>query len=196
MELKNAAIVIADISGYTQFIKFHKDSLLHAEEVITELLETVVQQATYPLKFNKLEGDAVLLFAETNGNAAAACQDVARQAQAFFQTFHAKAGELGQKRADCPCMACQNIAGLRLKTLLHFGEVAVKQFHQFEEIGGEAVILIHRLLKNQVAADEYLLLTETFHQLSGDLPAVRVQRLEETYPDLGRVGIVVFYPQT
>ena len=32
MELKQAIIVVADISGYTNFIKLHTMSLLHAEK--------------------------------------------------------------------------------------------------------------------------------------------------------------------
>ena len=36
----------------------------------------------------------------------------------------------------------------------------VKRVSRFEELAGDEVILIHRLLKNQVPAHEYLLLSE------------------------------------
>ncbi|MDP1624483.1 MAG: DUF2652 domain-containing protein [bacterium] len=64
METKKVALVIADISGYTQFIRSEKMSAVHAEEIIFELLEAVIDHAAYPLTLNKLEGDAALLYAE------------------------------------------------------------------------------------------------------------------------------------
>ena len=50
MELKRVCLVLADISGYTRFTRMHFTSLLHAEEIITELLEAVIQAAAFPLK--------------------------------------------------------------------------------------------------------------------------------------------------
>ncbi len=61
MEVKRLALVLADISGYTQFVNRHKMSLLHAEQIITDLLEAVIDQAEYPLQVSKLEGDAVFV---------------------------------------------------------------------------------------------------------------------------------------
>lgn len=45
MELKHAGLAIADIGGYTKFIKFHETAPLHAQEVIAQLLEAVVELA-------------------------------------------------------------------------------------------------------------------------------------------------------
>ncbi|MGH8049243.1 MAG: DUF2652 domain-containing protein, partial [Arenimonas sp.] len=47
-----------------------------------------------------------------------------------------------------------------LKAFVHSGEIAIKQVRQFEELAGEDVILIHRLLKNQVPSRDYVLITE------------------------------------
>ena len=62
MELKTGIIVLADISGYTKFLKNYQRSLLHAELLLTELIKVIMQSANLPLKVNKLEGDAVLFF--------------------------------------------------------------------------------------------------------------------------------------
>ncbi|MBI3167836.1 MAG: DUF2652 domain-containing protein, partial [Chloroflexi bacterium] len=64
METKKVALVIVDISGYTQFIRSEKTSAVHAEEIIFDLLEAVIDKAAYPLTLNKLEGDAAFLYAE------------------------------------------------------------------------------------------------------------------------------------
>lgn len=60
--VKPVCLVIADISGYTQFLKLRMLSLLHAEEIISSLLEAVVAGAEYPLQLSKFEGDAVFLY--------------------------------------------------------------------------------------------------------------------------------------
>ena len=76
---KKVVLVIVDISGYTQFIRSQKSSAVHAEEIVFELLEAVINHATYPLTLNKLEGDAAFLYAEVQAdNRIEVARDVAR----------------------------------------------------------------------------------------------------------------------
>ena len=195
MEIKQVALVIVDISGYTQFINFHKTSLIHAQEVISQLLESVIDRASHPLILNKLEGDAALLYAELGTDEPAATRDILAQVSGFFAAFHAKARELSGSRADCPCEACQRIRDLRIKAILHRGVVAFRKIRQFDEMAGEDVILLHRLLKNTVTASEYMLLTEPFHHSLGNLPEARGEIHEEVYEDLGPVRSRVLFPR-
>lgn len=194
MELKHVALVIADIGGYTRFIKFHKTALLHAQEVVSQLLETIIDRASFPLTLNKLEGDAALLYAEMGDAETAAARDVAEQVTAFFSAFHAKSKELSGSRANCPCDACQHILDLRLKAVLHHGVVAIKKIRQFEELTGEDVILVHRLLKNSVSKPEYILMSASFHRLAGDLAGYQSEKGVETYDAFGSIDTVVFSP--
>ncbi|MBI5912027.1 MAG: DUF2652 domain-containing protein [Betaproteobacteria bacterium] len=194
MELKHVALVIADIGGYTRFIKFHKTTLLHAQEIISQLMETIIDRASFPLMLNKLEGDAALLYAEMGDTETAAARDIVQKVTDFFSAFHAKSGELSGSRANCPCDACQHILDLRLKAVLHHGVVAIKKIRQFEELTGEDVILVHRLLKNSVSKPEYILMSASFHRLAGDLAGYQSEKGEETYADLGSIDTVVFSP--
>ena len=194
MEPKHLALVIADIGGYTKFIKFHQRALLHAQEIIAQLLEAVIDRASHPLILNKLEGDAALMYTEIGDDGAAAARDVARQVTAFFSAFHAKSKQLSGSRANCPCDACQHIIDLRLKAVLHHGIVAIRKIRQFEELTGEDVILAHRLLKNSVSKPEYILMSASFHQLAVDLPGYSAEKGKESYDELGRVDTVVFAP--
>ena len=194
MEVKKVALVLADISGYTCFIKNREISLLHAEQIITELLEAVIDTAEYPLTLNKLEGDAALLFTPVEADATAVTKDVARQAVRFFEAFKSKRQALVDGIA-CSCDACTHIENLELKAFLHLGEAVVKRVRQFEELGGEDVILIHRLLKNSLEAHEYLLLTSPFHRASGALPNMRAQEHIERYDDIGPIQTMVYFPQ-
>jgi class 3 adenylate cyclase len=194
MELKTVALVITDISGYSEFVKFHKTSLLHAEEIISQLLEAVIDKADHPLTLNKLEGDAALLYAELGGAEEAGVRDVVRQVQTFFTAFRAKIQDLSDCRMKCRCDACQQILGLKLKAILHKGEVAFKKIRQFDELAGQEVILAHRLLKNTVPSHEYILMTEPVYVLIGELAQSREELREEHYKGLDPVRIKVFYP--
>jgi len=194
MELKTVALVITDISGYSQFVKFHKTSLLHAEEIISQLLEAVIDKADYPLTLNKLEGDAALLYAELGSAEEAGVRDVVRQVQTFFTAFRAKIQDLSNCRTKCQCDACQQILDLRLKAILHKGEVAFKKIRQFDELAGQEVILAHRLLKNTIPSHEYILMTEPVYVLIGESLKTQEELREEHYTGLDPVRIKVFYP--
>ena len=194
MELRNVALAIVDIGGYTGFLKFHRTSLLHAQEIIAQLLEAVIDNASHPLVLNKLEGDAVFLYAELDDGDVSGARDIARQVKDFFATFHIKARELSGSRSGCPCEACQRIVDLKLKAVLHRGVAGFRKIRQFDELTGEDVILVHRLLKNTVTAKEYILMTNAFHDLAGDPLDSRGQAHEEHYEDLGSVSVRVFFP--
>jgi len=171
MRLTHALLVIVDISGYTDFITNRTVSLLHAEQIITELMETVIDRAEHPLTVNKLEGDAALLFREYDTELSAACaRDVLAQVGGFFAAFTRCLADIAEQRRFCSCDACVNTDKLKLKAFVHAGELAVKRVRQFEELAGENVILIHRLLKNSVPSREYVLLTAPLRALVPELP--------------------------
>ena len=193
MEIKRLALVLADISGYTKFVKMHTMSLLHAEMIITELLEAVIDQAKYPLTLIELEGDAAFLCAELGENEREAARDILRQVNEFFGVFTEK--ELHLISCDsCMCEACRNIEKLKLKAIVHCGDVAVNQVRQFERLAGEDVILVHRLLKNSVPAREYILLTDAFHKLSCGLAGQTPESRLETVEGIGTIQVQVYYP--
>ena len=77
MKINKGFIVVVDISGYTSFVKAHNDSKNfnlfkkflnkindgHGELIISDLLETVINELDGTLTINKLEGDAALFYA-------------------------------------------------------------------------------------------------------------------------------------
>jgi class 3 adenylate cyclase len=193
MELKRACLVIADISGYTRFLLFHTTSLLHAEAIITDLLEAVIAEADYPLTISKLEGDAVFLYAIIDTDPQAALRDILTQVMGFFAAFRMRERALIACNT-CGCPACRRIDKLHLKIAIHYGEVAIKQIRQFVELAGESVIVIHRLLKNSIPAKEYIVLTDAVYELSHGLPGMNVESRTEHAEGIGAVGVKVYYP--
>ena len=49
METRRVILVLADISGYTRFVRLHRLSQAHAESIICELLDALIAQ-TEPVR--------------------------------------------------------------------------------------------------------------------------------------------------
>ncbi len=193
MEIHNAVVVLADIGGYTRFIKSHGMALMHAERIITELLESVIDQAMYPLTLNKLEGDAALFYALADSKPDAVCRSALQQANGFFRAFAVKQRTLDAHNL-CQCSACTSISQLRIKAILHYGQVAFKRVRQFEELAGESIIVAHRLLKNHVQREEYVLVTQAFDRTAGGQPGRQGTPMVEDCEGIGQVQTVVYEP--
>ena len=195
MEMKTTALVIADISGYTRFIVSRRISRLHAELIVTDLIEAVAAKARHPLRLNKLEGDAAFFVAPLEDADADALDDVIDQVRNFFGAFREKQAEhFNGCHGGCRCSACRSIQNLRLKALVHVGEVIYKSIGDFQEVAGEDVILVHRLLKNTVPDDEYVLLTKTAADRIKSPPFAVASTHTEQVDDLGPVKVVVCQP--
>jgi hypothetical protein len=193
MDIRKMFLVLIDVSGYTKFLKLHKMSLLHAERIITMLMESVIDSSRHPLTLNKLEGDAALFYATAEESREAAL-DVFHQVDNFFQAFYGKQKELIEG-SMCNCEGCVRMGQLNLKAIVHFGEAAIKQVRQFEELAGEDVILAHRLLKNSIEKREYLLLSERVHKMLGGAVELPFEERTEQYSDVGSVRVFVHYPE-
>jgi hypothetical protein len=194
MRLAHALLVIVDISGYTAFITNRQVSLLHAEQIITDLMEAVIDRAEHPLSVNKLEGDAALLFREhAAADAHAATVDVLAQVGAFFPAFAECLARIRHERRHCSCDACTNTDRLCLKAFVHRGEIAIKRVSRFEELAGEDVIAIHRMLKNSVPSREYVLVSTPVHDAAGDALASAVAHVE-TLDGIGEATLWLVAP--
>ncbi|MCG8380017.1 MAG: DUF2652 domain-containing protein [Proteobacteria bacterium] len=159
---KNVLLIIADISGYTEFMLSSKMEIEHSQKIISALINTIIEQIKMPLEVSKIEGDAVFLYAIKSEEVAEwdkVRKLIGDKLIQFFDVFREKLSTLGQS-ASCSCGACSHIDILKLKILVHSGEALFYSIQQFSELSGKDVILIHRLTKNSVPHDEYILLTE------------------------------------
>jgi len=161
--------------------------------IISALTEALLGHLKDPLRISKLEGDAVFLFVpkdaqEVDGQETRDC--VRQLLLDSFDVFSEKLLELAEGR-QCPCGACTNIERLRLKIIVHAGRALLYQIGRFEELSGVDVIVVHRLLKNSVEADQYLLMTEpAFHEMK--LPAeLEVHESQEQYKEVGEIRTYV-----
>jgi len=193
---KEVLLLIADISGYTRFIAANQTSLTHGQIVITELMRAILKELKLPLRVSKLEGDAVFFYLVKEGNT----REISEFAGSFrtrieriFAAFDHRIAVLVQSNR-CPCAGCKSIEMLRLKVVVHSGRALFYRLDRFMELSGLDVILVHRLLKNNVDGDEYVLLseaarTELFAELNGDF-----EQGEEHYDEVGKVNTFIFRP--
>jgi len=190
-----ALLVLADISGFTKFMKLHAITVAHAKQIIVKLLEAIIQTAMPPLKLIELEGDAVFFYAACYRDETELDQHIAAvkmQILGFFQSFYREMLKLTELQL-CVCEACVSVKDLRLKIVLHAGEVAVEQIQAFEKLFGIDVIVAHRLLKNSIPAKEYILMTTPVQQRLGDFHALTPEKRQENYDDIGKVEYFVYY---
>ena len=93
-------LVLADISGYTSYLA--GTELTHAQEILTDLLETIVGQLTPALSFSKLEGDAV--FAYASDGALARGETLVELIENTYAAFRGRQ-EAMHRRTTCECSA-------------------------------------------------------------------------------------------
>ena len=186
-------LLVSDISGYTDFVRQHTRSASHARQITVRLLKAIVSASSPPLSVAELEGDAVFFYAlGSEEEVPGLAKQVKDQIPRLFRAF-AKELKVLSSGPKCSCDACAGIGALRLKQVVHAGEVAVEKIGRFEKLFGLAVIIVHRMLKNSVPAREYLMVSEsafsTFNGFFGLEPERRVMELE----GVGEHQMMVFY---
>src|SRR3954470_13452427 len=113
MGIQRALLLIADIGGYTRFMKVHRINLAHAQDVVAQLLEAVLDGAPGPLKLAKLEGDAAFFYAPLAGGAGELAA-VADHVTAIRRAFLHRQEEMELERV-CTCEGCTGAKQLKLK---------------------------------------------------------------------------------
>ncbi len=192
-EDQDVLLVIADISGYTRFMLKNAEIISHAQAVITELMNAVIEEARLPLKIAKLEGDAVFLYAANNGKGrwAKDLKTTREHLEAIFRSFNKRTALLAHTRA-CDCTACAQTDLLKLKLVVHAGKAHFYKLGSFQELAGPDVIVLHRLLKNTEEGKEYLMISDTAFKLLGfEDSEPGFERSVEKYEDVGDIPVRV-----
>lgn len=162
MAIRRAVLLIADIGGYTNYMNWNRLHLIHAQLTVATLLESVID-AGKGLKLAKLEGDAAFFWAPNGDAKALVCERLSRMRHAFY----ARRNRLKEDHS-CECASCAQLDDLSLKFVAHEGEVAEQKVKRHAELAGMDVILVHRMLKNQVPVAEYVLMTDVVAQRLDD----------------------------
>jgi len=156
MKAEPTLLCIPDISGFTRFmgeIDFELSS-----KVIPALLNKIIYSNEVGLKVSEIEGDAVLFY--RNGKLPS-LQILIDQSRHFYAEFYHQIDILRNKNNGHPrTKRIPELLGLKI--ILHFGEeVGLVPIGKNVKLIGEDVIVAHRLLKNKIPIDEYVLISES-----------------------------------
>lgn len=158
--VRTGYLVLADISGYTAFLAGAE--LGHANAIVRELTAVVRERLSPPMRFVKLEGDAVFCYAD-----GASFEDGERLVELIETCYFGFCNRLldMERETTCRCAACASIGSLDLKFVAHYGSYVIESEDDREDLAGPDVILVHRLLKNTVSdgggPQAYVFLTES-----------------------------------
>ena len=186
----SGCLVIADVSGYTQYL--NSSELEHANDVLADLIETVVAHMRPSLKLAKLEGDAVFAYALDQDVEGYMLMDLLEETYFAFRSRRRNV----RQATVCDCNACRLIPELDLKFVVHHGRFVRGLVAGGVELTGSDVIVVHRLLKNTIATSTrisaYIAVTEACASALGlDPDALGMQRHLEALDGVGETPVFV-----
>ncbi|HJP66182.1 MAG TPA: DUF2652 domain-containing protein [Actinomycetota bacterium] len=188
MAIEQGCLLLADISGYTKYLTGVE--LDHSQDILSDLLDTIVRQLTGVLALAKIEGDAVFCFGSDDAEALSGPTLITMVEGCYF-AFEERVRNI-KNLTTCDCNACVLIPTLTLKFLIHRGEYVLHEVAGNKELLGADVILAHRLLKNHVTEETglrgYALFTQaavTGYRIDTG-PAGLAEHTED-YDDVGQV---------
>jgi hypothetical protein len=186
---RDTFVVIPDISGYTRFMQLTRFAAGHAQVIVAQLLDAIMIAARPPLLPTRVEGDSVMLHAvseKADPAMGASGPRVAAAIHDMVTAFYRKRAQLLAGNL-CPCEACKHMDELELKVVVHRGQIVRYRLRGLEDLSGMAVIEAHRLLKNSLERNRYVLVSEA---ASADvrLPWERAPaQHRESYDGIGEV---------
>lgn len=181
---ESATILIPDISGYTEFLT--KTELVHSSHIINELLEAILVPIQGEFELSEVEGDALLLYRK---GAPIEADALIRLCLSMFESFHTQV-KIIERDSVCQCGACKTASNLSLKFVAHRGLVQEIKVRQFTKCSGVDMIVAHRLLKNRIDSDEYILATPSCFDVANferSPGALEWARSNDEYPAIGTI---------
>ena len=180
---------------YTKFMLSHEKSVTHSQMIIGGLMETLMKQIDHPLKIVELEGDALFLYSPKTSDSSlwdSRSHRLMKSLLRLFDIFRHRRAELAAYSV-CRCEACANLGELKLKVVAHSGEALLNQVGDFSVLSGVDVITVHRLLKNSVDGNRYMLMTESAYRDLQPPDGFEVEEGVEEY-DIGTLNTFVHFP--
>ncbi len=180
-------LLIADISGYTGYLAAVE--LDHAQDILADLIGTVVTSLRPGFRLAKLEGDAAFVAAPADKLDGSLLLDTIERC---YFGFRRRRRDVRQA-TSCECNACTRIPDLNLKFVVHHGLALRQRVAGSEELLGSDVIVVHRLLKNdvveQLGIGAYALFSEAaVGAMAIDPAALGMRPLTASYEHIGELA--------
>jgi len=174
--LNQGSLLIPDISGFTKFV--HDTDIGTGKYVISRLLTVLLDCNILGLKVSEIEGDAILFY---KLGKRLSSEEVLAQFSTMQHRFSIELSKLSRETGI--------ELKLSLKMIAHYGPLIEYHVGRFTKLYGTSVIEAHRLLKNSLNGDEYLIITDNLlnSELLQDDRIGFANRVCETYNHLERI---------
>jgi hypothetical protein len=187
MATESACLVLTDISGYTGYLAGVE--LDHAQDILADLMNTIVRALKPAFRLAKLEGDAAFMYAIAEKLDGSLLLDTIERCYFGFRRRRRDVRQM----TSCECNACVRIPELNLKFVVHHGTILRQRVAGQDELLGADVILVHRLLKNDVIASTGIEAYALFSQqcvdaMDVDVSALGMHAYSEAYEHIGAVS--------
>jgi hypothetical protein len=140
-------LFITDISGFTKFVA--GTQIDESYRIAKEMIELIIDSNQLGMQVSEIEGDAVFFYTQDNMPSLSDLMNQIYVTNAKFRKF-LKVNELE--------------TGMGLKFFVHRGACQLMNIRGHRKLFGLDVIKIHRLLKNNIAHRDYILITNAVLQ--------------------------------
>ncbi|MDQ1095375.1 MULTISPECIES: DUF2652 domain-containing protein [Chryseobacterium] len=150
-------VFIVDISGYSHFIRDvdPTEGLI----IIRRLLSKIIDCNRLSFRISEIEGDAILFY---RMGIAPSVEDVVRQFAQMRNAFKRIILLYQQKFPE--------IGQLELKAIAHYGHIEEFKIDRFSKLYGNTLVDAHRLLKNSIPSNAYVMLSTDYLEHVEEFP--------------------------
>lgn len=185
-----AFFCVPDITGFTKFIA--SADISFSKDFIPSLLRKLINANILKMNVGEIEGDAIFFY--KTGRLPSVHQ-VARQCQLLFKTFY---DFIRTTEKEDPENYDRHLSKgqLGLKIVIHSGKISTANIKGRTKLIGEDVIITHKLLKNNIEENEYILLTQNYVNKikSKDVSSwFHWDELREGAEELDHIGRIKFF---
>jgi hypothetical protein len=177
-----AQLFIPDITGFTKFV--NETEMVHGQEIISALLETIIESNHLAMDIYEIEGDAIVFYNYDKNFTPSQFHDISIN---ILNNFKNKIELLKMERI-CECSACKSISNLSLKFIVHKDDLNEIKVKNFTKLYGRGLIIAHLLLKNEILSREYLLFTYDYLKSQEEKPLVGFKEYYHNSLALGTIS--------
>lgn len=188
MSTRKGYFLIADISGFTSFIA--GSELEHSQLILNTILNQIIKKLTPAFTLAEVEGDAVFVYAPVEKFSRK--EIILELIESLYFEFRDDKATL-RRMMSCDCKACAMVHDLDLKFIVNSGDYLLNDVAGKEKPIGNAVNVVHRLLKNKLTEstgwNAYILFTEESLKDIG-LNLFNSHSQTESYEHIGEINTI------
>lgn len=179
---KKGIVFIPDISGYSRFVS--RTDNTSGAKVISEMLASIIESNYLAFSISEIEGDAILFY---RYGYPYPIPLILNQYEAMLKSFKAVVERL--------VPSFPQVRLLSLKLIVHYGPIEEFVIDGRRKLYGNTVVEAHKLLKNSMDKDTYVLITEAYVKAEKGLGYNTVQ-LCENFDEVGTICYQLFSYQS